>query len=159
MELVRFDNTNYRSELIDLFYDYFKEVHGDDMIGTKETIDTMLTTFFKENKTTYLLIKDKVVIGFVTMFIHNQYNITPSVVYVDYMYLDKAYRSSKAVMMLYTMVGTVCEDFNLEALGCTFVTSANDNNNRTVEGELLAKVTRFPRDKIKKHLERYKRRL
>lgn len=159
MKLEIFNGKQYRQQLINLFYNYFREVHGDEMIGTVSDIDNMLDTFELENKTTYLLLKEDVVIGFVTMFIHNQYNITPPVVYVDYMYVTESHRSSKAIMMLYVMVGEVCEDFDLEALGCTFVTSSNSRNNSIVEGQELARVTRFPREKIKKHLERYKRRL
>lgn len=162
LKLYTTDNINELTDLkaIELVDDYFKEVHKEDY--SQPTL-TQLLQIIKDmvisGKSLYLLLEKGTPIGFIIVFVNNQYGLTTPVVFLDYMYITPKKRSGKAILMLYTMVGMICEDTGYEAYGCTFTSSSNIRNNELAGGEVIAKVTQFPMDKIKKTLDRYKKRL
>jgi hypothetical protein len=143
-----------------LLDDYFREVHRDNyhQPTPNEMLD-ILHNMVISGKSLYLLLDKGIPVGFLIVFINDQYGLTDPVVYVDYMYIDPESRNGKAVLMMYTMVGMICDDTGYEAYGCTFTSSSNIGNNQLVGGEVVAKVTQFPMDKIKSKLEKYKKRL
>jgi len=154
------DLVPYSGDFVDILDDYFKEVHGDLYIGSKHTISIMITTMlFRENKSIYLLIDKEKPVGFLIVFVHEQYGITPPNLYVDYMYVTPNYRSGNAIMMLYSMVGNISEDLGMDVLGTTFVTSSNKRNNKLVGGEILAEVTYFNREKFNRTLNKFNKRI
>lgn len=164
MELKLYTPDNIK-ELTDLrvsklFDDYFREVHKEDYLQpAPNQLLRIVREMVMSGKSLYLLLDKDIPIGFSLIFVNAQYGLTTPVVFVDYMYIEPEKRSGKAVLMLYTMVGMICEDTGYEAYGCTFTSSSNVRNNELAGGEVIAKVTQFPMDKIKSTLDRYKKRL
>ena len=139
----------YYDSFITLFEDYFKEVHGDDYIGSKQTIETLLIHSLMNNKSLYVLLdKQHEPIGFMLVYLNDQYGNTTTTVVCDYMYVLPKHRSSRAIAKLYSMMGDIMEDYNCDGIGTTFVTSSNKKNNRIRRERRKTKKTK---KKIKKH--------
>lgn len=160
MKLETFNHVIHREELIDLFIKYFKEVHGDDYIGSRVKCNRMLQEMLTQNKTIYYIENtDGRMVGFLVMYINDQYGMTTPTVVNDYMYVLPEFRSGKAVMLLYAMIGIVCEDVGMDCVSSTFVQSANTSNNILVGGEPIMTTNLFRREKFKARLDKYKRRI
>lgn len=148
----------HKEQLANLYLNYFKEVHPEDTCGTFEDALAMLDVFDTLGRATFVVTKDNTdLIGFVTLFCNTQYNMTKPIVYVDYMFVLPEYRNGLAVAMLYTKIGEVCKFNNMDCLGATFTTSANNHNNRLVNGKVIAGVTHFKLQDIVYHTDRLHR--
>lgn len=154
------NNINPLRDVAYLFQYYFQEVHKDDFIGNLRTIEDMITAnLFEENKSLYVLYDGIHPIGFILLYINDQYGNTTPILVNDYMYVKPEYRGGKAVAMLYGMVAAAAEDNEMDVLGTTFTFSSNDNNNNLVGGEVIANVFRFRLDDFKNRLQTYKKRI
>ena len=148
----------YYDSFITLFEGYFKEVHGDDYIGSKQTIETLLIHSLMNNKSLYVLLdKQHEPIGFMLVYLNDQYGNTTTTVVCDYMYVSPKHRSSRAIAKLYSMMGDIMEDYNCDGIGTTFVTSSNKGNNKIVGGEVIAEITHVRLDKSRAYNKRLKR--
>lgn len=154
-----FDKNENKDQLISLFEEYFKEVHGDEYVGNYRLINKMLYDMFIYGKSIYYVEKDGEVIGFIVVYINDQYGMTVPVIVTEYMYVKPEYRSGRAVMLLYAMIGIVCEDYGYNCVSTTFITSANTKNNILVGAKPLAVVNEFKLDRFKSTLNKYKKRI
>jgi len=140
--------------------EYFREMHGDDYIGSRLICNRMLQEMSKQNKTIYYVLDNEHrPIGFIVVYVNDQYGMTTPTVVNDYMYVLPEYRSGKAVMLLYTMIGMICEDLELDCVSSTFTTSANTTNNVLVGGEPIMVTNLFKRSKFQNRLNKYKKRI
>ena len=140
--------------------DYFKEAEGDNFVGTEETVTKMIIDFVLiQKKTIYLLVEKDELIGFLVVYINDQYGNLKPVVFNEYMYIKPEYRSGRAIMYLYAMLGMICEEHNCDGTGSTIVNSSNINNNKLLKGTVIAELTRFPLEEIKQKTKLYKKRI
>lgn len=156
VELYNNNSEFHKASLCNLYWMYFDEVHKEDIVGNYNTVLDMVDAFEDMGRTTYLLFDEEhnMHIGFVTMFCNTQYGMTKPVLYVDYMYILPDYRNGIAVAMLYAKIGEICIFNNMDCLGTTFTTSANSNNNRLVNGNIIAGVTHFKLQDIESNTKR-----
>lgn len=160
MRLERFNQVKNREELIYLFCDYFAEMHGEDFVGNEVVANKMLQDMYLQNKSIYYVQNDdNRIIGFIVVYINDQYGMTTPTIVNDYMYVMPEYRSGKAVMMLYAMIGTICEENNMDCISSTFVQSANTKNNVLVGGEPIMTTNIFRLEKFRDRLNKYQRRI
>jgi hypothetical protein len=144
----------HKEQLANLLLDYFDEVHGDDAIGDLSTALAMIDNLTRTN-TIYVIEDNNTITAFLVASILNQFNMTKDIISCDYMYIAPAYRGTKAVMLLYGLIGKMCNELQLDATGTTFHTSSNISNNKRVEGDPIATTYRFQLDKQQKHSSRY----
>lgn len=156
IELYNSNDEFHKASLCSLYLKYFDEVHKEDTVGNYITVLDMVNAFEDMGRITYLLLDEehKIHTGFVTMFCNTQYGMTKPVIYVDYMYVLPEYRNGISVALLYAKIGEVCLCNDMECLGTTFTTSANNNNNRLVNGNIIAGVTHFKLQDIESNTKR-----
>lgn len=156
IELYNGNSDFNKASLCNLYWRYFNEVHSEDTIGDFNTITNMIDAFDDLGKTTYVLFDEKqsIFVGFVTMYCNTQYGMTKPVIYVEYMYILPNYRNSIGVALLYSKIGEICMFNNMDCIGSTFTTSANSNNNRLVNGNIIAGVTHFKLQDIESNTKR-----
>ena len=154
------DCMQYEEQLISMCIDYFQEAEGDNFVGTKETVTKMIVDFvMTQKKTIYLLVEKDELIGFLVVYINDQYGNLKPVVFTEYMYVKPEYRSGRAIMYLYTMLGIISEEYDCDAMGSTLIDSPNIRNNKIVNGTVIAELTRFPLEEIKQKTKLYKKRI
>lgn len=156
IELYNSNNEFHKASLCGLYWMYFDEVHKEDTVGNYNTVLDMVNAFEDMGRITYLVLDEKhqIYTGFVTMFCNTQYGMTKPVIYVDYMYVLPEYRNGISVALLYAKIGEVCLCNDMDCLGATFTTSANSNNNRLVNGNIIAGVTHFKLQDIESNTKR-----
>ena len=156
IELYNSNNEFHKTSLCSLYWMYFDEVHKEDIVGNYNTVLAMVNAFEDMGRITYLVLDEKhqIYTGFVTMFCNTQYGMTKPVIYVDYMYVLPEYRNGISVALLYAKIGEVCLCNDMDCLGATFTTSANSNNNRLVNGNIIAGVTHFKLQDIESNTKR-----
>lgn len=142
-----------------LVCDYFEEVHGSDSLATIDKAKEYLRLSRKDNKAIYILLENEDVIGFIILATNDQYGMTTMVVNTEAMYIIPSFRSSSAIMYLFTMAGLVCEDLHCDNISTTFNSSSNIHNNKTLGGIPIATVYRFPLKTQLDKLQIYKRRI
>lgn len=151
---------NFSNSLLYLVLDYFKEVHKEDNVSsTLSDSRKFLTSCIRDSKALYVLVDDTETIGFLLMSTNDQYGMTKMVVTTDYMYIKPIYRSGESILYLYTMAGIVSDDLGCDNISTTFTSSSNIGNNKRVDGELIAQVYKFPLEKQREKLKKYKKRL
>ena len=156
IELYNSNNKPHKESLCSLYWMYFNEVHKEDTVGNYNTVLDMVNAFEDMGRITYLVLDEKhqIYTGFVTMFCNTQYGMTKPVIYVEYMYIRPEYRNGISVALLYAKIGEVCLCNDMDCLGATFTTSANSNNNRLVNGNIIAGVTHFKLQDIESNTKR-----
>ena len=142
MKLITY-NTDYKLQLQQLVIDYFNEVHEGEVTGDLSDAGDMIDCAINEGKAIYLVIDKEQVVAYLIVYIQTQYNLTPAIVMCDYMYVTPSHRSTYAIVYLYGMVGKVCNDYQLDAIGSTFANSSNMKNNKIIEGKVIATTYRF----------------
>ena len=143
-----------------LFYDYFIERHGDILVGTKEDTIKAIEELLNYNNFIYYVIDDSNndILGFVTISTNNQFNMIPSHMVVDYMYVVPSARNSKVTALLFGTIGHVADTLEMDVLGTTMIGSSNINNAKVVKGEEYGKMYHYKRDSFKDIYKKYIRR-
>lgn len=135
------------------------EVHGSNNYDTSNS-KNMIDMVTKDNKAIYLLLdSEDIPIGFIITYINNQYNMTTPYIVVEYMYITPLHRSGKAVMYLYTMVGAIVEDNELDVICSTYHTSSNIGNLNLVGGVPIATTYHIDQDTVINKYNKYRKRL
>jgi len=161
MKLVTY-NYSYKQQLSLLLLDYFNELHGDEVVGDVTTAGNMIKELINSNHSIYLLLDDNQesshndIIGFIIVYINDQYGMTKPIIVNEYMYIEPNYRSGRAILYLYTMLGIICDDYQCDGVGTTYSISSNINNNKKLGGIPIATTYRFPLKRVQQITKRYK---
>ena len=157
---VKLYSKDYFTEFTWLIQDYFKETLKEDYVGTQAVANNFITNCVEKDNYIYLVIdEDNVVVGFVIMYVFNMYGFSKEYLVVDHMYILPEHRGTKATMWLFTTIGKVMDDLELGAMGVVYNDSANKSNSQLIGGKVIAQVTEYKLDKIKKHYKRYLKKL
>lgn len=121
-------NDGYNTKLIQMMYDYFKEIHGDKLKGNKVTIEALIRSFEVE-KTIYLLLNDKnLPIGFMVGFINDEYGMVDPHIVCEYQYIKPIYRSGNAILHLTHALAEICVKLKLPIVNTTYNSSSSTYN-------------------------------
>ena len=149
------DQKGLRLPLATLLCDYFKETLKDNYRGSLEEAKNLVDILLSLNNYIYLVLDDDKVVGFVTMYVFNQYGMSKEYLVVDHMYVVPDYRGSRTTLWLYTTIAKVMTDLDIDGVGTTYTTSANKHNNTLVSGEVIAEVTKVSLEDIKGKYKKY----
>jgi len=156
MKVVNYiDHRDYKKQLGVLLCDYFKETLKENYRGSLEEAINLIDILLSMNNYIYLVIDEDKVVGFVTMYVFNQYGMSREYLVVDHMYVVPEYRGTRAILWLYSTVGKVMSDLEIDGVGTTYIDSANRHNNTLVSGEVIAEVTKVSLRDIKGKYKKY----
>lgn len=159
MRVVRY-NFNHRARLSLLLCGYFQEMHPDTYRGDYDKAGNMIDVALGEGRTIYVLEDDNnIAVGFMIVYLNNQFNMTDNYVVCEYMYIDQDYRSSSATLHLFNMLGRISEDYKCDVLGVTMESSSNINNIKRLGGKPIATTYIVDKEDVAKHYKRYKSRI
>ena len=149
----------YRKELQYLIIDYFKERH-DDYCGSSSKAMSVLD-YWSSDRMLYFVVDDKgKAIGFLVLYINDQFQMVEPKLVVDYMYVLPEFRRTRATQWLYATIGKVAMDLGLDCLGTTIIgTASNESNVELVGGKTIATVNLMTRDSFKDKYKKYMRSL
>lgn len=153
-------NSSYKVKLASLLIAYFREVEPNRFTGSYTRAVDMIANATAEGRTIYVLVDgNDVPIGFLIAYINDQFKMSKPYVVCEYMYIDPTYRSTLAPMYMYYMLGKICDDYEYDGIGITYNNSSNINNNERLGGKPLATTYTFDLETIRKHYNKYKRRI
>ena len=158
MQVVKY-NGIHKTRLAILLCNYFMEMHPNSFNGSYSTALDMIDVAIGEGRTIYVLEDKGIAIGFIIVYLNNQFNMTSNYVVCEYMYIDTDYRSTSATLHLYNMLGRISKDYNCDVLGVTLNSSSNINNIKRLGGTPIATTFIVDKEDVAKHYERYKRRI
>lgn len=149
----------YRKEMMFLIIDYFKERH-DDYCGSSSKAISVLD-YWAESRMLYIVVDDKgMTVGFVVMYINDQFRMVAPKLVVDYMYVLPEFRRTRATQWLYVTIGKVAMELGLDCLGTTIIGNAsNESNVELVGGKTIATINLMTRDSFKDKYKKYMRSL
>lgn len=149
----------YRKEMMFLIIDYFKERH-DDYCGSSSKAISVLD-YWAESRMLYIVVDDKgMAVGFVVMYINDQFRMVAPKLVVDYMYVLPEFRRTRATQWLYVTIGKVAIELGLDCLGTTIIGNAsNESNVELVGGKTIATINLMTRDSFKDKYKKYMRSL
>lgn len=149
----------YRKEMMFLIIDYFKERH-DDYCGSSSKAISVLD-YWAESRMLYIVVDDKgMAVGFVVMYINDQFRMVEPKLVVDYMYVLPEFRRTRATQWLYVTIGKVAMELGLDCLGTTIIGNAsNESNVELVGGKTIATINLMTRDRFKDKYKKYMRSL
>ena len=131
-------NDGYNSKLIQMMYDYFKEIHGDKLKGNKVTIEALIRSFEVE-KSIYLLLNDKnLPIGFMVGFINDEYRMVDPHIVCEYQYIKPKNRNGLAIAHLTHALAEICVRLGYGIVNTTINTSSSTNNVMKLGAEIFS---------------------
>ena len=153
MKLEVYDQLPHRSDLSTLLYKYFDEMEGGCYGSTTDALEDMISS----NRHIYVLYRDKEMIGFIVMYINNQFNLAKPVAVNEYMYLLPNHRSKIATKYMLLQLLDYCNNLQVDLIGVTYNTSSNIANSRFINSEPIATVLRTPLEEITTKLNKLTR--
>ena len=151
--------SSYRGELSILLDDYFFEAHPDEYIGnpitTKDAIDKMVDS----GRTIYVLFDYHTIVGFLVVYINDQFHLTKPTIVAEYMYLSPHYRGTIATMYLYLMLGKVSEQYGYDVIGNTLSSSSSTHNAKYNDHVEVARIYKSKHEDVVANYQRYKNKL
>lgn len=149
----------YRKEMMFLIIDYFKERH-EDYCGSRCKAISVLD-YWTESRMLYIVVDDKgMAVGFVVMYINDQFQMVEPKLVVDYMYVLPEFRRTRATQWLFVTIGKVAMDLGLDCLGTTIIgTASNESNVELVGGKTIATINLMTRESFRDKYKKYMRSL
>lgn len=159
--LVKLYNNSYKEQVTELLLLYFKELHSNELVGGIEEASSMLDTLLTTNYHIYIVKDEDVVVGFMVIHFDTHYGMLKPYFMCDYMYIRDDYRSSKAILYLFTMIGYIMHSTGYDCISTTFDVSANIGNIDIIGGERYGQYFRMSlsNTKTKQKFKKYMRRL
>ena len=152
MKLLLYDNIEHRNELSYLLYKYMMEMHDECMGSASDAIDIML----KYNKHIYVLFRDNEMIGFLIMYINDQYGLSKPTAVNEYMYVLPSYRNGIATGYMMKQLAYYCNETSTDLIGYTYATSSNIYNAKKIGAEELGTIFKVSLEILKNKLRKYK---
>lgn len=159
MRMVDYCDDHYVA-FVTLLDEYFKEVNKDIYIPDAKKLLDVPMDMLDNGRTIYVLEDDdRTLIGFLVVYMNDQWGMLEQYVECEYMFITETRRSSMAPIHMFTMVGAICEDYQCGAVGCTYNSSANIKNNERVGGIPIATIFSFAYKDIVGTYNKYKKRI
>lgn len=139
MKLVAYssDDEYYTSLLL---RDYMLEMEGVCEGNTIKALHQMIET----NRHIYVLYRDDEAIGFIVMYVNDQYGLLPAVAVNEYMYIKPKYRTSLATKYMLLQLLDYCRQLQLPLMGYTYNSSSNVSNSKALDSEELGIIYKVP---------------
>lgn len=157
MKVIEYED-RYVLSLIDMFLDYFTELHGDQLIGNKVTIEGMIRDF-KENKSIYLLLDNNRPIGFMVGYLNDQYGMVQSHIVCEYQYIKEGHRNGKAILYLTHALAEICTRLELGIVNTTYNTSSSTHNMERLGATIHSTTSILTAEQARKIYKKYTRRI
>lgn len=135
MKLISYEYS-HKQLLGKMLTDYFNEMEG----GCVGSVNAAITTMLNNNRHIYLLFKGNKAIGFIVMYVNNQYGLTTPTAVNEYMYLEPEHRTSVASKYLLLQAFDYCSNMDMDLYGTTYLTSHNIHNMEVLGAKPIAEV-------------------
>lgn len=126
MKVVEYSD-KYLLSSVDMFYNYFKEIHGSKLKGNKVTVEGMIRQVLAE-KSVYLLLNNNKPIGFMVGFLNSEYGMVEEHIVCDYQYIKPKYRNGVAIAYLTHALAEICVRLGYGIVNTTINTSSSTHN-------------------------------
>ena len=149
----------YLLSLIDMMYNYYKEVHGNKLKGDKNTIETIIADF-KVNKSIYLIVgEDNKPKGFFVAYLGDEYGMIDSFVTCEIAYIKPPYRSTIATFYLTYHLSEICHTLGMGIRTNLLLSSSSYTCFKKVDATEIGSITYIPPEDVTKIYTKYKRRI
>ena len=153
MKLVAY-NFQCKYNLSLLLRDYIEEVEGTCIGNTSVAIDLML----ENGRHIYLLYTDDdKAIGFIVMYVNDQYGLLRPSVVNEYMYLKPKYRTSVASKYMLLQTLDYCSQLNMDLYGYTYSSSSNIHNLKRLQAEEIGTIFKLSLDTVNNKLNKLRK--
>ena len=153
MKLVAY-NFQCRYKLSLLLRDYIEEVEGTCIGNTSAAIDLML----ENGRHIYLLYTDDdKAIGFIIMYVNDQYGLLRPSVVNEYMYLKPQYRTSVAGKYMLLQTLDYCSQLNMDLYGYTYSSSSNIHNLKRLQAKEIGTIFKLSLDTVNNKLNKLRK--
>lgn len=112
-KLVNFSLVHYE-ELVDMFYEFMKEVYYDRKIGLKYAYYIRVNEWIERKCHIVVCLKDDIPIGFTMSYIDNMGGLTEPVYQGEIAYVKPEYRKTRASYLLYSNVVQFAEESGIK---------------------------------------------
>jgi len=112
MKLRKFTIEDYEP-VVDMYYEFTKEVYPDRKIGPKYFFYTMVSSWINSSKDIVLAVKGKDIVGFTMSFIEDNSGITEPIYFGELAYVRPEHRKTRAGYLLYNNVSNYAKENNL----------------------------------------------
>lgn len=153
MRLVAY-NLQCKYQLSLLLIEYIDEVEGGCIGNTSAAIDSMLDS----GRHIYLLYTDdNKAIGFIIMYINDQYGLLRPSVVNEYMYLKPQYRTSVASKYMLLQILDYCSQLNMDLYGYTYSSSSNIHNGKRLQAKEVGTIFKLSLDTVNNKLNKLRK--
>ena len=153
MKLVAY-NFQCKYQLSLLLREYIEEVEGGCIGNTSAAIDSML----ESGRHIYLLYTDDYKsIGFIVMYINDQYGLLRPSVVNEYMYLKPNYRTSVASKYMLLQTLDYCSQLNMDLYGYTYSSSSNIHNLKRLQAKEIGTIFKLSLDNVNNKLNKLRK--
>lgn len=153
MRLVAY-NLQCKYQLSLLLREYIEEVEGGCIGNTSAAIDSML----ESGRHIYLLYtNDDIAIGFIVMYVNDQYGLLRPSVVNEYMYLKPKYRTSVASKYMLLQTLDYCSQLNMDLYGYTYSSSSNIHNLKRLQAKEIGTIFKVSIDLMNKKLNKIRK--
>lgn len=153
MRLIAY-NFQCRYNLSLLLRDYIEEVEGTCIGSTSVAIDLML----ENGRHIYLLYTDDdKAIGFIVMYVNDQYGLLRPSVVNEYMYLKPQYRTSVASKYMLLQTLDYCSQLNMDLYGYTYSSSSNIHNLKRLQAKEIGTIFKLSLDNVNNKLNKLRK--
>ena len=158
MQIEVYNSDHHLSSFRFLLVDYFNEVEG----GCKVSVDSKeifeSIEMMEKSRHIYIVFNDnREQIGFLVMYINDQFGLAEPVAVTEYVYLKEEYRSGLAIKHLCLTVMNYCVTLNMDLVGVVYNDSSNIGNYKYLGGLPIATIVRTDVAKLGERLDRYQR--
>lgn len=88
-------------EIVDMFYEFTKEIYTDRKIGSKFFFHQAVSKWFTENKDVIVTFNDDSITGFSLAYLDYNNGLTEPIYFGEIAYVKPEYRKTRAAYMLY----------------------------------------------------------
>ena len=153
MRLVAY-NLQCKYQLSLLLREYIDEVEGGCIGNTSAAIDLML----ESGRHIYLLYTDDdIAIGFIVMYVNDQYGLLRPSVVNEYMYLKPKYRTSVASKYMLLQTLDYCSQLNMDLYGYTYSSSSNIHNLKRLQAKEIGTIFKLSLDNVNNKLNKLRK--
>lgn len=152
MKLVAYTFQN-KYQLSLLLKDYVEETEGNCIGSPSTAIDIML----ENDRHIYLLYKDTEAIGFIVMYVNDQYGLVEPTIVNEYMYLKPNHRTSVASKYMLLQTLDYCSKLKLDLIGYTYNDSSNIHNVKKLNGKEIGTIFKLSLDTINNKLNKLRK--
>lgn len=147
-------NFQCKYQLSLLLREYIEEVEGECIGSTSVAIDSML----ESGRHIYLLYTDdNKAIGFIVMYINDQFGLVRPSIVNEYMYLKPNYRTSVANKYMLLQTLDYCSKLNMDLYGYTYSSSSNIHNLKRLQAKEIGTIFKLSLDTVNNKLNKLRK--